>query len=216
MAMNDKSSDTKSSEADTTASPTGRKGGNALLTLLDLFVTFAKIGSVTFGGGMAMMPIMERELIDKRKWIVEEELIDYYAIGQSTPGIIAVNVSTFIGCKRLGWIGGMVATAGMVAPSLIIICLIALFIDKARSIPLAQRALHGVNIAVAALLTHVLFTFSKKTVKGWVGALCLASSFALIFFLHIKTYFVIIGAALLGIAIYAWKNRKANTDKEAK
>lgn len=177
--------------------------------MTDLFVTCAKIGVVTFGGGMAMMPIMERELITKRHWITDEELIDYYAIGQSTPGIIAVNVSTFVGCKRAGWLGGVVATAGMVFPSLVIICILALFIDKARSIPLAQRALHGVNIGVAALLTHVVVKFSKKTVKGVLGAVCLAVSFALIFFFHVRTYFVILGSALLGVAIYVWKNRGA-------
>lgn len=182
-------------------------------TLLDLFVTFAKIGAVTFGGGMAMMPIMERELIIKRHWIDDDELIDYYAIGQSTPGVIAVNVSTFIGCKRAGWAGGVIATSGMVTPSLIIICLIALFIDKARSIPLAQKALHGVNIGVAALLTHVVVTFSKKTVKGILGLICLIVSFAVTFFFHVKTYFVIICSALLGIAIYALKNKTAGNKK---
>lgn len=181
--------------------------GSALLSFLDLFVTFAKLGVVTFGGGLAMMPIMQRELIDRKGWMTEEELIDYYAIGQSTPGIIAVNVSTFIGCKRRGTLGGIVSTAGMVTPSIIIICLIALFLNKARSIPLAQRALHGVNVAVAALLTHVVASFSKKTVKGILGALCLAVSFALIFFFHVKTYFVIIGSASLGVAIYLIRNR---------
>lgn len=180
----------------------------ALLSFLNLYITFAKMGSVTFGGGMAMMPIMKRELIDKKGWMTEEELIDYYAIGQATPGVIAINVSTFIGCKQAGVLGGIVSTAGMVTPSLIIICFIAMFLDKARAIPSVQRALHGVNAAVAALLTHVVVSFSKKTVKGVLGALCLVLSFALIFFFHVRTYFVIIGSALLGIILYSIKNRR--------
>lgn len=171
--------------------------------LLDLFVTFAKMGAVTFGGGLAMMPIMQRELVDQRGWITSEELIDYYAIGQSTPGVIAVNVSTFVGYKRAGVVGGIVATTGMVFPSLIIICLIAHLLDKASSLPAAQRALHGINIAVVALLTHVTVTFAKKTVKGVLGAASLAASFVLIFILKVPTPFVLLGAGALGVALYA-------------
>lgn len=175
--------------------------------LITLFLTFAKMGAVTFGGGMAMMPIMERELITKRGWITDEELVDYYAIGQSTPGVIAVNVSTFVGCKRAGWIGGVVATAGMVTPSLIIICLIAGVLKGASNYPLAVKALHGVNIAVASLLTHVVFTFSKKTVKGLLGAVCLAISFVLIFFFKVPTYYIIIGSAVIGIIIASLRGK---------
>ena len=94
-------------------------------TLPGIFLAFAKVGAMTFGGGYAMIPILERELIDKRGWATNEELMDYYAVGQCTPGIIAVNTATFIGNKLLGTIGGIIATLGMVFPSLVIITVIA-------------------------------------------------------------------------------------------
>lgn len=98
--------------------------------LLDLFLTFARIGGLTFGGGYAMLPILQREVVEKRHWATEEELMDYYAIGQCTPGIIAVNTATFVGQGLAGSIGGIVATLGVVFPSLIIITVIAAFIQN--------------------------------------------------------------------------------------
>src|SRR5574344_981088 len=160
--------------------------------LLDLYWTFFKIGSITFGGGLAMLPILERELSEKRHWTTNEELLDYYAIGQSTPGVIAVNVSTFIGYKRAGIIGGIVGTAGIVTPSIIVITLIAQFISTVDDFPLAKKALSGINVAVAALLTSVVYNFSKKTVKKISGIVILALSFILIYFLNVPTYWIII------------------------
>ena len=110
-----------------------------LKKLLELYFTFFKIGSITFGGGLTMLPILERELIDSRKWITSEELLDYYAIAQSTPGIIAVNVSTFVGHKQAGIPGAFFATLGMISPSIIIITLIAEFIASFDSIPWVKR-----------------------------------------------------------------------------
>ncbi|MBQ9494671.1 MAG: chromate transporter [Treponema sp.] len=176
--------------------------------LLELFLSFAKIGVVTFGGGMAMMPMLQRDLIEKKHWISEDELLDYYAIGQSTPGIIAINVSTFVGFKRAGIFGGIVATLGMVFPSLVIISLIATFIDSVDHLLWAQKALKGINVSVAALLTSVVLQFSKKTVKSFVGFLCLAVSFAAIFFFHIPSYVMIVAGALFGIVFYAASQKK--------
>ena len=101
---------------------------------LDLFGTFAKVGVMTFGGGMAMLPILQREVVEDRHWATEEELMDYYAIGQCTPGIIAVNTATFIGQKRKGTIGGIVATLGIVFPSLVIISILASLITNFSSV----------------------------------------------------------------------------------
>lgn len=179
-----------------------------LPVLPDLFLTFAKMGAVTFGGGLAMMPIMQRELIEKKHWMTEDEMLDYFAIGQSTPGVIAVNVSTFIGYKEAGVIGGIIATLGMITPSVIVISLIARFISTVDDFPLAQKALKGINVSVAALLTSVVFRFSKKTVKGVFSALCLAVSFALIFILNVPTYWIIIGSAVLGVVIYEVSRRR--------
>ncbi len=113
---------------------------------LDLFSVFFRIGAVTFGGGLAMLPILERELIKKRGWMTAEELVDYFAIGQATPGIVAVNVATFIGHKRKGILGGIVTTAGVVTPSVLVITALALFLDNFTEIQWVQRALRGINV----------------------------------------------------------------------
>jgi len=176
--------------------------------LIDLYVSLAKIGSVTFGGGMAMMPILQRELIEKKKWMTEDELLDYYAIGQSTPGIIAVNVATFVGFKQAGIAGGIAATLGMVTPSVVIISLIARFISSVDHLPLAQKALRGINVSVAALLTSVVFQFSKKTVKSILGFLCLAVSFAAIWFFKVPSYWMIIAGAATGVIVSVLSRKK--------
>ena len=171
--------------------------------LLDLFWTFAKIGAVTFGGGIAMLPILERELADKRHWTTGEELLDYYAISQSTPGVIAVNVSTFIGYKRKGIAGGIVATAGVVTPSIIIITIIALCLSNFADIPVVQKALVGINVAVASLLTYAVVSFVKKTLKGVFAGIMLVAGFTAIYFFHISTIWIIIGSAVIGILFSA-------------
>ncbi|WP_296320305.1 chromate transporter [Treponema sp. UBA3813] len=172
-----------------------------LRTLWDLFSIFFKIGSCTFGGGIAMLPILERELAEKRNWTTSDELLDYFAIGQSTPGIIAVNVATFIGYKRAGLIGGCVATFGMVFPSIIIITLIAKFISNFSEIEWVQKALKGINVAVAAILTSAVYKFSKKSVKNLFGFLLLVIAFLLIFVFNVGTAYVIFGSAILGVIL---------------
>ena len=167
---------------------------NIILELLDLYFAFAKIGTFTIGGGLAMMPMLKRELIDSRGWITEEELIDYYTVGQSTPGIIAVNVSTFVGYKRAGLIGGIIGTLGMVTPSFVIIMLLAQFINSVSDHPAAQKALKGINVAVAALLTHVVYSFSKKTIKTPVSFIFMMISFLCVGLLKLPSYIVILGA----------------------
>ena len=171
--------------------------------LLALFITFFKIGAVTFGGGMAMLPILDRELADKRKWTTSEELLDYYAISQSTPGIIAVNVATFIGFKRRKVAGGIAATLGVVTPSVIIISLIAAFISNFEQIVWVQKALRGINVAVAALLLYSVIGLARKAIKKPWQLLFFVLSFSLIYFFKVHSVFIIVGAALCGILI-AW------------
>ena len=188
-----------------------------LRELLDIYIAFVKIGAFTFGGGLAMMPMMQRELVDKRNWITEEDLIDYYAIGQSTPGIIAVNVSTFVGYKRMGIIGGIIGTLGVISPSLLIIMILANLIDSVDEFPVVQRALRGVNVAVAALLTSVIYKFAKKTIKNIWHVLYMLVSFSLIYFLKVQSYWIIIGSLVIG-CIIAFVNQKKlkKSDKEDK
>lgn len=185
-----------------------------LRSLLELYLAFAKIGAFTFGGGLAMMPIMQRELIEKRGWLTEEELIDYFAIGQSTPGIIAVNVATFVGYKRLGWFGGIIGTIGVVTPSWVIIMLLAGAISSVDKYPLAQKALRGINVAVAALLTSVIVKFSKKTIKSLWNAVFMLLAFALIYFLKVQSVWIIIASLIIGSLLTLYRQKKAEKAKE--
>ncbi|MDD3570907.1 MAG: chromate transporter, partial [Lachnospiraceae bacterium] len=123
---------------------------------LDLYLTFARIGVCTFGGGLTMLPILQAEVVDKKNWVTEEELLNYYAIGQCTPGVIAVNTATFIGCKMKGILGGIIATTGLVTPSLIIICIIATFLTTFADMAVVQNAFAAVRVAVAAMVLNTV------------------------------------------------------------
>ncbi len=133
---------------------------------LDLFFTFAKIGVCTFGGGYAMLPILQREVVEKKGWATDEELTDYFAIGQCTPGIIAVNTATFIGSKLKGIPGGIFTTLGVVFPSVVIITLIAAFLSNFADIPAVQHALAGVNACVVALIASSVIKLGKSSLKN--------------------------------------------------
>ena len=133
---------------------------------VDLFLTFAKIGVCTFGGGYAMLPILHREIVEKRNWATEEELSDYFAIGQCTPGIIAVNTATFIGYKYKGNLGGTIATLGVVFPSFVIITIIAACLTNFAELAVVQHALAGINAAVVALITVSVVKLGKSTLKS--------------------------------------------------
>lgn len=130
--------------------------------LLELFWAFFRIGGLTFGGGLSMLPMLKYELVEKKKWITEEGLLDCYAIGQCTPGIIAVNTATYVGYKRRGIAGGIFATLGMVAPSLIIITAIALFLERYMDNKWLGHALMGVRAVVCALMLNTVVTLAKK------------------------------------------------------
>ena len=133
---------------------------------LDLFLTFAKVGVCTFGGGYAMLPILQREIVEKKGWATEEELTDYFAIGQCTPGVIAVNTATFIGHKLKGTPGGIFTTLGVVFPSLVIIAIVAGFLSNFAQYPLVQHALAGVNACVVALIASSVIKLGKSTLKN--------------------------------------------------
>ena len=189
---------------------------NKIKDFLELYLAFVKIGTFTFGGGLAMMPIMQRELMEKRGWVTEEELIDYFAIGQSTPGIIAVNVATFVGYKRLGWFGGIIGTLGVVTPSWVIIMLLAGAISSVDKYPLAQKALHGINVAVAALLTSVIVKFAKKTIKNVWNAVFMLLAFVLIYFFKVQSVWIIIVSLITGslLTLYRQKARRTEVSDE--
>ena len=132
----------------------------------DLFLTFARVGVCTFGGGYAMLPILQREVVEKKGWATDGELTDYFAVGQCTPGIIAVNTATFIGYKYKGIAGGVLATLGLVFPSLVIITAIAAFLSSFADIPVVQHALAGINAAVVALIAASVRKLSASSLKN--------------------------------------------------
>lgn len=173
--------------------------GEGLKELFDLFFIFFKMGSFTFGGGYAMLPIIQEEIVNKRKWATDEEILDYYAIGQSTPGIIAVNTATFIGYNRKGILGGIFATLGIVSPSILIITIIASFFENFQDYALVQNAFGGIRVVVAALILNTVIKMYKDSVKDLLGVALFAVSFLLLVFLDITPIIVIILSALAGI-----------------
>ena len=134
---------------------------------VSLFFTFAKIGVCTFGGGYAMLPILQRELVDNKGWATEEELADYYAVGQCTPGVIAVNTATLVGYNRMGWLGGVVATLGVVFPCLVIIMAIAAFLSNFMHLDVVVHAFNGVRAGVVALILSSVLKLLNTSLVDW-------------------------------------------------
>ena len=167
--------------------------------LLDLFWTFAKIGSITFGGGYAMLPIIQREIVEKKKWATETEVMDYYAVGQCTPGIIAVNTATFIGYRLKGIAGGIFATLGVIFPSLVIIMLIAAFLKNFAEFSVVQHAFGGIRVAVVALIISSVIKLWKSSVKNYIGIIIAVMAFILGAVLQLSPIYVVIGAAIVGL-----------------
>ena len=130
---------------------------------LDLFLTFARVGVCTFGGGYAMLPIRQREIVEKKEWATEAELTDYFAIGQCTPGVIAVNTATFVGQKQKSIPGGIVATLGLVFPSIVIILVIAAFLQSFADLPVVIHAFAGVRACVCALILSSVLKLRKSS-----------------------------------------------------
>jgi chromate transporter len=168
----------------------------------DLFLTFAKIGVCTFGGGYAMLPILQREVVEKKGWATEEELTDYFAVGQCTPGIIAVNTATFIGYKHKGAPGGILTTLGVVFPSLVIITAIAAFLSNFAGIPLVQHALAGINAAVVALIASSVLKLAKSNLKDAVSGGIFLAGLALALLLKLSPVILIVCAGVIGWVVY--------------
>jgi chromate transporter len=166
---------------------------------LELIVTFFKIGIMTFGGGYAMLPIIQREVVEKKQWATEEEILDYYAIGQCTPGIIAVNTATFIGNKQKGVLGGFLATFGLVLPSLIIITVIAAVLTNFAEIPAVQHALAGIRVAVVVLVGYSVKKLAKSGVRGAFGWCLFVLTFLVSALFGVSPVLVVVLAAGAGI-----------------
>ncbi|MBO5727037.1 MAG: chromate transporter [Oscillospiraceae bacterium] len=165
---------------------------------LDLFLTFARVGACTFGGGYAMLPILQREVVEKKGWATEEELADYFAIGQCTPGVIAVNTATFIGYKYKGVLGGILTTLGVVAPSVLIITLIAAFLSSFADIPLVGHALAGVSACVVAMIASSVIKLGKSSLKDAVTVGIFLVVLLLSLWLKLSPVALVVGAGVVG------------------
>ena len=172
--------------------------------LLELYLIFAKIGSVNFGGGYAMLPLLERELVTERGWVTTEELMDYFAIGQCTPGIIALNVSTFIGNKRRGVAGGITASIGFLTVPILIILLIAAFLTNFAELPVVKNAFAGIRVCVCVLILQAVERLWSKAVVDKRTLILYLVIFALAAFsaylpVSLPAAVLVIGAGVFGI-----------------
>ncbi len=172
-----------------------------------LFITFAKIGAVTFGGGIAMLPMFKRELVENKGWTTDNELTDYYAVGQCTPGIIAVNTATFVGYKVKGVLGAIVATLGIIFPSLVIIIALAALISNFADLKVVQHAFAGIRAGVLALVVSSVITLAKKAIIDKTGVIIFILVALLSTFLNISPVVFVIVTAALGIAINIKKEK---------
>ena len=171
---------------------------NAYITL---FLTFAKVGVMTFGGGYAMLPILQREVVENKRWATDEELADYFAIGQCTPGVIAVNTATFIGQKQRGILGGIVATLGMVFPSLVIISILAGLITSFSHLLVVQQAMAGVRVCVCVLILNAVLKLSKSSIVDKVAFGIFLVVFLVSYFTSISPVISVVAAAIAGILV---------------
>lgn len=183
-------------------------------TLFELYWSFFKIGGLTFGGGLTMLPMLEHELVDKRQWITEDELLDCYAIGQCTPGIIAVNTATFVGFKKGGIAGGIFGTLGMVSPSILIITLVASCLKMFMSAEVFIHAMMGVRGVVCALLFNTVINLGKKSLKKALNWIIAAVIFVLALFTKLPTIILVLLAATAGIVINLIQSKKEKPTAE--
>ncbi|AOY74871.1 chromate transporter [Clostridium formicaceticum] len=174
----------------------------------ELYMIFFRMGAFTFGGGYAMLPIIQKEIVEKKNWATDEEIIDCYAIGQCTPGIIAVNTATFIGYRQKGLLGGIIATLGMVSPSIVIITIIATFFQQFQDYAIVQHALGGIRVVVVALIMQAVIKMWQQSVKNWVGIGLFTISFILIVLVKLSPIFIVIMAAVTG---YVTRNKREVT-----
>lgn len=174
--------------------------------LLDIYLEFFKMGSVTFGGGYAMLPILRKTCVEKKAWVTEEEVMDFYAVSQGLPGIIAVNVSVFIGYHLRQIKGGVAAALGCVSPCILIISLIAALLSNFQENLYVRHAMAGVSVCVVALILEAVLGLWKKGVKDALGLCLCAAAFLLSAFTPVSPVVTIVGAGTVGILV---KNAQA-------
>ena len=185
-----------------------------------LFYNFLKIGAFTFGGGLAMIPLVSRIVVEKYHWMTDEEMVDMIAIAESTPGVIAVNLATFIGFKLNKFFGALFATLGVILPSFLIITLISFFYEKFIAIEVVSWAFMGIKACVAILILNAGIKLIKNVKKNVFSVLVLLAAFMLCLFVSaISTVYIILGGLVIGVCYYtiaeAIKKKKEKKDESS-
>ncbi len=180
--------------------------------LFVIFWAFVKIGGLTFGGGYTMLPMLRRECVDAKRWITEEELLDYYAIGQTTPGIIAVNTSILIGYKAKKLSGALAAAAGVVFPSIAVILIVAAALSGYMSLPAVEHAFAGIRVVVAAMILSAMLKQWRGAIKDKACAAIFALALAALLFTGVTPVVIVLSAAAAGVVIMFVKKRSSRTD----
>ena len=173
-----------------------------------LFSAFFRIGAFTFGGGIAMIPLIQKEAAEKNKWVTDDDILEVIAIAESTPGPIAINAATFVGYRACGVLGSVVATLGVVLPSFLIIILLSFILQQFQSLRLVQYAFHGIRAGVLALLCKSLWTLYKKSPKGWPAYVAMGGAFVLTAFTPVNVIFVILGCGVFGLLSSLYLERR--------
>ena len=176
--------------------------------LWQLFSSFFRIGAFTFGGGIAMIPLIQQEAVENRHWISDDDILEVVAIAESTPGPIAINSATFIGYRVAGVLGSICATLGVVLPSFVIILALSFVLRQFQELEAVKYAFAGIRAGVLALLIKSLWTMYKKSPKGWPAYVVMAGAFILTAFFDVNVIFVIIGCAVFGLVTsFYWERR---------
>lgn len=178
-----------------------------LIRLLGIYFAFFKMGALTFGGGYTMLPILESEIVEKRKWISGDKVVDYYALSQGLPGIIAVNVSVFIGYSRMKTVGGIAAALGVVSPSVIIIIMLATLLQGFMENVYVQYALAGILVCVSALMVSTIIGLWEKSEKDFISVFIFLTVVILSLFTSVSPMVCVLGAAIIGIVMQKIKKK---------
>ncbi|MBQ6839102.1 MAG: chromate transporter [Oscillospiraceae bacterium] len=180
-----------------------------LKQLWQIFAAFFRIGAFTFGGGLAMIPLIQKEAVEKHGWVSDDDILEIVAIAESTPGPIAINAATFVGYRAAGVLGSAFATFGTVLPSFVIILLISYVLRQFQQLPAVQYAFWGIRAGVLAMLIKSLYTMFKKSAKGWPAYVAMAAAFVLTAVLDVHILIVIIGCAVFGLVTATLAERRA-------
>ena len=189
--------------------------GFTLNIYLNLFLTFAKVGVCTFGGGYAMLPILQREIVENRQWATDEELNDYFAIGQCTPGIIAVNTATFIGAKQKGTLGGILATLGVVFPSIVIITIIAACLTQFQDVAAVAHAFNGIRACVCVLILNAVIKLAKSSLVDLPAIILFVAVFLLSAIWGLSPAILVVICGILGLTINNIRKKKSKIAQNA-